>query len=156
MTTTPDPANGVPQDGTPRPTTPEPPDPADAGESSETDPAAREAVKYRRRLREAESQRDALAARLEASQRREIERLAAESLAQPGDLFDVGGKDVPTFVTADGEIDAAAVTEAVAALLAERPGLHKDARVQWPDSGAGRRGHSSPAGTTWTEVLKRR
>lgn len=151
--TTPAPTEAAFEENTPT-ATPESPG---TETTSETDPTAREAVKYRRRLREAESERDALAARLQAAQRREIERLAAESLAQPGDLFDVGGKDVPTFVTADGEIDAAAVTEAVAALLAARPGLHKDARVQWPDSGAGRRGHSSPAeGTTWTEVLKRR
>src|ERR1700758_3047520 len=74
-----------------------PPDAADDAASeqhddSEHDAAGKEAAKYRRRLRETEAERDALRGRVETMQRNEIQRMAADRLADPADLWRDGAK----------------------------------------------------------------
>lgn len=111
-----------------------------------------EAARYRRQLREAEATRDTLAGRVEAMQRAEVERLAADRLAVPGDLWRFG-VDLSALLTDDGDLDAAAVDAAVDALAADRPHL-APRRPFAPDSfGQGRRGTAQPD-RGWAELLR--
>lgn len=133
---------------------------AEGGPGTQPDPPEpeggnAEAARYRTRLRATEGERDTLSQRVERMQRREVERLAGERLAQPGDLFAVGGTALADLLTDDGDVDAERVTEAVQALLDARPGLHRDAKATWPDMGAGQRETGSP-GKTWGSVLRGR
>ena len=76
----------------------------------------------------ARQERDALAARLEAMQTRELHRLLADTLANPEDIS-LSGLKLPDFIREeDGELDAEAVAEAAATVLASRPGLARDYR----------------------------
>lgn len=115
--------------------------------------AGPEAARYRRRLRDTEAERDALRSRVEGLQRREVERLASERLAQGSDVFmfaELGG-----LLTEEGEVDADAVAERVAQVVADRPGLAKDART-WPDLGQGRREDTASPPATWQGVISER
>lgn len=120
-----------------------------------------EAAKYRRRLRETEAERDALTSRLEAMQYAEALRLAAD-LAEPGDLFTIGGVTVADLLDEAGDIDTGKVAEAVTALLEKRPGLHKDARrpVQqlYPNFGQSAQGYrgGGGSGVSWQDALRGR
>lgn len=87
-------------------TEPDPP----VGESSE-DKTGREAAKYRRRLRETETERDALKATVEAMQRAEAERLVAGQLAKPSALW-ASGAVVGDLLNDDGTVDPEKVTAA--------------------------------------------
>jgi hypothetical protein len=119
-----------------------------------------EAAKYRRQLRDAEEERDALASRVESHQRREVEQLAG-ALAQPGDLFTLGDVTVADLLDENGEIDAETVAAKVAELLESRPGLAANARIPaaptYPNYGQG----ASPfngrgtASHSWHAALKR-
>ncbi|MCV7379959.1 hypothetical protein BST11_15365 [Mycobacterium alsense] len=75
----------------------------------------REAAKYRRQLREAEAQRDALSERLSTLQRREAERLAAEHLADGADMWR-DGLDIAALLDDDGNLDPAKVADAAGAI----------------------------------------
>ena len=139
-----------PVDAPPAPTadegTPTGPEAADGHD----DGPGREAAKYRLRLREAEAERDALAGRLEAAQRREAERLAAD-LSQPGDLWLLGGVTLADLLTDDGEVDPAKVQAATAAVLDARPGLR---RSKFPPVLLGRDPNPPlPAGPSWGDLL---
>lgn len=114
-----------------------------------------EAARYRRRLRDAEGERDTLAGRIETFQRREVHRLAQDTLAQPNDLFDVAGTQLADLLDDAGEVDPGRVTVAVAALLDSRPGLAVVTPPSWPDVGGGRRGEITPA-ASWSGLLSRR
>lgn len=108
----------------------------DAAPPEATDPAAestgdqganREAARYRRQLRAAESERDALAQRVEVMQRAEVERLAGTDhrLTEPAALW-ATGITLAGLLGEDGQIDTAKVKTAaegaVTALgLARRP-----------------------------------
>lgn len=104
-------------------------------QADEQGAAGREAAKYRRRLRETEAERDGLAARVERQQLREVDRLAAERLAEPGDLRMIGGAQLEQLLTEDGDIDPAAVAAAVDELLTTRPGLARQPVRRMPDLG---------------------
>jgi hypothetical protein len=113
-----------------------------------------EAAKYRTRLREAEGQRDTLAARVEGLQRYVIESKAAK-LAEPGDLFTVGGHSVADFLDDNGEVDEAKVTDAVDQLTTARPRLSRwQQQVESIAAGAPSGGSSSPGGASWHDVLR--
>lgn len=99
----------------------------------------REAAAYRVKLREAEAERDALAERLQRMQRAEIERLAADGLSHPADLFSLSGNELADYLTEDGDVDAEKVAADVAAILAERPGLRKQTPGYDPSQGRGGR-----------------
>jgi hypothetical protein len=95
--------------------------------------------RYRLELRAAEAARDALSQRVERMQRAEVERLAADGLSHPADLFSLSGNDLVDYLTEDGDVDAEKVAADVAAVLAERPGLRKNAPAFDPSQGHGGR-----------------
>jgi hypothetical protein len=74
------------------------------GDSPDGGGGNREAAKYRRQLRDAESQRDALSDRLLTLQRREAERLAAEHLADGADMWR-DGLDLAALLDDHGNLD---------------------------------------------------
>lgn len=121
----------------------------------EPEPAGGEAAKYRRRLRESEGQLAATRDQLAGYQRREVERLASARLAVPGDVFSVGGAALPDFLDDDGMVNAEAVEQSVAALLASRPGLAIGS-TRWPDMGGGDRGPAmaQPRPASWGAVVR--
>lgn len=98
-----------------------------------------EAKRYRLRLREAEQQRDALAQRVEAMQRSEVETLAAEHLNVPSALWKADGVELASLLTDDGAVDADKVREAA---LAARESLGLERRslgLRTPGEGKNRR-----------------
>lgn len=135
--------------------TQEPQGPAqEVPEADEAGKAGREAARYRTRLREAEAQRDTLAARVEAMQRAEVARLAGARLSQGADVFDVGRVDLADLLDEDGAVDTTKVENAVADLLTGRPGLSQAA--PWPAMGQGQRGAVTGGEKSWDSVLKGR
>lgn len=117
-----------------------PSSPSDTGLEPTTGPAEpdeganREAAKYRTKLRETEAQNATLTGRLEAMQRREVERLASADLDTPEDLWltDVG---LGTLLDDDGQVDEAKVSAAVTTVLQGRPGWRRPSPVTY-DGGA--------------------
>lgn len=102
-------APGTPEPGTQDSETPAPPpEPKDRG----LDRPEREAAKYRRQLREAETERDTLRGQVEAMQRAEVERLAGVTLAKPAGIWTVGTQ-LDDMLTEAGTVDPVKVTEAV-------------------------------------------
>ena len=125
---------------------------ADLPQSEDTpeEPKGREA-RYRTRLRAAEAERDQLAARLTELQTSEIRRLAAD-LADPQDLFVVTCTTVLDYLDDNGNVDPAAVTEAVTDLLRTRPGLSaRDTPID-PLQGTGN--VTAPAKPSWNDLLR--
>lgn len=100
--------------------------------------AHRDAAKYRGQLRDAE-------ARIERMQRAEIERLAGESLAMPGDLFSLSGNDVADYLNDNGDVDPAKVDADLAAILTERPGLKRPAPAADRSQGLGATAETRPS-----------
>ncbi|ORA07421.1 hypothetical protein [Mycobacterium arosiense] len=127
----------------------------DAGEpesGSESPNGSREA-RFRKERNEARTALAEAQARIEAYQRREVERLAAD-LAQPGDLLELGGVSLADLLGEDGEVDPEAVAEAVAALVESRPGLAKNPRQRAVDPSQGLGGQSGKASPTWGDLLR--
>jgi hypothetical protein len=116
----------------------------------DTDAGSGEAAKYRRRLREAEAERDALAARLATAQRREVERLAGADLARGDDVW-LGGAELAALLDDDGNVDPSKVAETTAVLLSERP--HWASRETTADHDQGRRDEGQAA-PTFAEFLR--
>lgn len=85
----------------------------------------REAAAYRVRAKEAEQKLTAAEERINSLLTKEVERLAADSLSQPGDLFALSGNELADYLDDDGNVDAERVAADVAELLAERPGLRR-------------------------------
>lgn len=108
------------------------PDSGDTAAASES--GNREAARYRRRLRETESERDTMAQRLSVMQRAEAERLASSRLADGADLWH--GVDLDSLLSEDGGVDADAVKAAVEGIIGQRP--HYARRP--PDLKQGQRG----------------
>ncbi len=119
---------------------------SDETTSDESEGNDREAARYRRRLRETESERDALTARVEQYQRAEAERIAAESLAAPADLWLF--TDVAAVLNDEGDVDPEKVREIGRTVAAERPGL---ARVA-PSFDGGARTSVDP-GKSWSQLI---
>lgn len=133
-------------------TAPEAPETEAAPEAEATPKGNREA-RYRVERNQAREERDALAARVEAYQRREVERLAAE-LAQPGDIFELGGVSLVDLLGEDGEVDADAVSDAVSALIESRPGLARNPKVLATDTTQGLGSSGGPKVPSWTDLFK--
>jgi len=125
---------------------------APEGAPDEAHPS-REAAGYRVKLRAAEAERDTLAGRVQSLQRAEAERLAADTLAAPADLWAVGAVDLAGLLTDAGDLDPEAVKAAAAALLAARPGLARPVPRRLPNLGQGVR-ESTPAGSDWSDLLR--
>jgi hypothetical protein len=84
---------------------------------------SREAASYRRRLRDAEAERDGLRERLDGYERAEVERLAGDAgLQVPADVWQFG-TSLDTLRGGDGSIDHEAVNGLVAEIVKDRPGL---------------------------------
>lgn len=115
-----------------------------------------EAARYRRQLRETETERDGLRGTLERLQRAEVHRLAADQLAQPDDVFDVGRVELADLLDDDGNVDEDLLATAIHGLVTDRPGLARTARRQ---KGPVVFGHSggSPAGgggSDWQSLIQ--
>ncbi len=78
-----------------------------------------EAAKYRTRLRETETERDALTQRLEAAQRALVEGRVAGHMKDVADFWT--HVELASVLDADGSVDAIAVSDAVNTLLADKP-----------------------------------
>ncbi|CAM4518719.1 hypothetical protein NONI108955_41095 [Nocardia ninae] len=117
-----------------------------------------EAAKYRRRLRDTETELTAARERIARYQRAEIERIAAGHLAVPADLFDIGKTDVSALLDNNDDPDQAKVHAAVQELLSTRPGLSKNARVpsvaRHANYGQGYSGETARSGSNWSGLLK--
>lgn len=85
------------------------------------DNPGREAAKYRRQLREAESERDTLAGQVESLQRRMIEDYAGRQISRPEALW-ASGVNVADLLTEDGVPDETKVRNACSA-ASDRLGL---------------------------------
>jgi hypothetical protein len=92
-------------------------------DSESSDNSGKEAQALRRRLREAEAQRDALAERVAGFQAADVTRLAGEKLAVADDLFKLGGVELADLMDESGNVSADKVSEAADAILADRPAL---------------------------------
>lgn len=137
----------------PDPTTPDPTTELVVPDSDPSRTANAEAARYRVRAREAEAVRDALAARVQRFERAAVERVAAETLSTPGDvwLFAFTAPDtLPR--TEDGEVDTDAVRAAVARVTEGRPGLAIPPK-RIPDMGGGLRGDPLPSEPTWSSII---
>lgn len=76
------------------------------------DGRGREAAKYRRRLREAEIERDQLSDRVESLQRAEVERLASADGLRPAALW-ASGAELADLLGDDGTVNAPKVSAAI-------------------------------------------
>ncbi|MDV8000375.1 hypothetical protein [Rhodococcus sp. IEGM 1408] len=137
-------------------------DAADPDDADKGDRQTRRDETTRARLKEAEAARDGLAAKVEAYQRREVERIAGGVLAQAADLFEVGGHELAAFLDPEtGEVDEGAVAAALDILATTRPGLLQGARPpargSHPDWGHSRAGVSGIGGEgpSWRDALVR-
>lgn len=125
------------------------PEPVEPSGDTDTAPRGNREARYRTERNEARAERDAMAERIQRYQRSEVERLATE-LSEPGDVFTLSGKDLPDFLAESGDVDSAAVADAVAGILATRPGLSKPARPVDPTQGMGNNRVDSPR---WVDLL---
>lgn len=91
----------------------------------------REAAKYRTQLRDTEAERDRLAARVDAYERAELDRLAAGKLADPSDWQ----PDRDQIRDDDGNIDEGKAAAALDRLLTEKP--HYAAKPPAPPRSSG-------------------
>jgi len=92
----------------------EPQDEADVPDEADDEPAGKEAARYRRRLRDAEAERDELATRVEALQRAEVERLAGQKLTKPSAIW-AAGVELSGLLDEAGNVSPDAVAEAAQA-----------------------------------------
>jgi hypothetical protein len=126
---------------------------ADTAEATEPDAKPdREAARYRRQLRETEAKATTLATRLEAMQRREVERMAAEHLQTPADLW-LTGPELAELLDDQGDIDPAKVSAACGNVVETRPGWKRPDPPPAFDGGAR---HSPPVPVTMRDVLQGR
>lgn len=89
-------------------------DEPDEDQDDGPDGAGREAAKYRRRLREAEAERDQLAERVESLQRAEVERAATADGLRPAALW-ASGVELANLLADDGTVDGPKVLAAIEA-----------------------------------------
>jgi len=113
-----------------------------------------EAARYRRRLRDTESDLAGLTARVDRIETAHVERLAAARLADGSDLLALGGVDLDALRGDDGEIDDQLVEQAVTALLTARPGFAKPPRL--PGFDGGQRTDITTPPADWQKLLRGR
>lgn len=125
-------------------------DKAKADESTETrESGNHEAAKYRVQLRETQAERDALTAQLDTARRQMIDQANTDKFIDPADYWRHGGE---VTLTDDGTLDVEAMSEAAAAIIAERSHLAKP-RPPRPDLSQGGRGETSGQAMSWSDVL---
>ena len=131
------------------------PDTKSADQDSGTGKLSAESARYRTRLREVEQERDQLRERIDTMHRAQIETIAAQHLAVPGDLLDLGAVTLDQLRDDDGALDIGKVESAATALLKLRPGLGVVADELPPTFDGGMR--TSPArstGPTYQSILQ--
>lgn len=128
-------------------------DPAGA-ETPQDEPKGNREAKYRVQRNEAREALSAAETRIADLQVRELERLAGEHLAQPGDLLGIGQHGLADFLTPEGWVDHDAVADAAAALIQSRPGLAKNPKVHAVDRSQGHGNGSGKAAPQWADLLK--
>lgn len=111
-----------------------------------------EAKKYRLRLRETEAALTAANERIAAMQRADAERIASSHLAEPGDLWSLGGSELADVLDDDGNISADAVTSLAEGIVKSRPGLRKQSKAVDPSQG---RSAEVQADVSWSGLFKR-
>lgn len=126
-------------------------EPTDTTSEPTGDKASREAVRYRRRLREVEAERDRLAAQVEALQRAEIERLSLAEYRVRGEALWAAGYKVGDLVDDDGRPDVSKVA-AAAEEAAERFGIRRIALNGAYVPAEGRTPELAPQ-ITWGQLL---
>jgi hypothetical protein len=107
--------------------------PDETNPGAQEDHPARDAAKYRKRAQAAEKERDRLAERLQVLQRTEVQRLAAEHLADGADLWR-DGATLDDVLNDDGDVDADKVTELAKGLLEQHRHWRKLAHAAPPAS----------------------
>lgn len=115
-----------------------------------------EAAKYRRRLRDTEAERDALAQRVEAMQRGEVERLAGSRLADPADIWR-DGATVTDLLGDDGSIDNTKVDGLLDGLVKSHSHWAATPAAQTPPRGGLKSGASAttpPKPKSWAEAIR--
>lgn len=120
----------------------------------ETKKLRKEAATHRTRAKAAEQESARLAAVVAEMQRNEVERLAAVTLAEPGDLWLTGLQLDALLRDADGGLDPAKVTAAVDRIAAERPHWRRAAPAANFD--AGYRGTTVLPSPSFGAMLKNR
>lgn len=126
-------------------------EPTGEGKDSGETGSNREAAKYRRQLRAVESERDGLQAKVEALQRAEVERLAAEhGLTRPSAIW-ASHVTLDDLVTDDGTVSPDRVQDAVGKAV-DVLGLAVK-RAPRPDPSQGPRGTEGSA-QSWDSFLK--
>lgn len=108
-----------------------------------------EAAKYRRRLREVESERDQLQEQVQTLRRSEVERQVAGELEDPSDLWRAG-TEVEHLLDEDGAVDQSKVVETARAVTTEHPGWRKVSGVD-EDQGRASESFREPS---WTALLR--
>lgn len=158
--TTPDPTPTVTEDGPVVVPTPAPDD------DSPLDLAAARKLRsenksLRDRLRTTETDLEAAVTRLAAAQHAEVERLAAEHLVDPSDIWRAQ-PDLAAFTDEEfRSITADRVVETAKALIAEKPHLAKPVTPTAPPTDrpieglrSGARPEATPTETTWAQALR--
>ena len=72
---------------------------------------SKEAAKYRRKLRDAETERDSLATQLESMQRQHVEAIAGRETLKPAAMW--ATTDLASLINEDGTVSAEAVAAAI-------------------------------------------
>ena len=126
----------------------------EAAPEAEATPKGNREARYRVERNQAREERDALAARVEALQTRELHRLAGDHLAQPEDLLALGGVELAELLDDEGHVDPEAVAEAAAALIESRPGLARNPKVLAVDSTQGQGGNPGKPKAGWEALFE--
>jgi hypothetical protein len=123
------------------------------GDSATPDLAAlrKEAAGHRRKLREAEAERDRLAGIVHSMLRNEVERRAEQRMHRGDDIWSAG-VELGELLDEDGALDLAKVDAAVERVIKERPHWSRLRPTGAADQGA--RGSTSSPGITWQEALR--
>lgn len=103
-----------------------------------------EAAKYRRRLRDAEKERDELRTRLDVYLARDVEQVAAGFLDSPALLWADGKASAGDFLDDKGDVDRAKVRAAAEAILARYGRGLASRRGTAPNEGRSRMSASGP------------
>jgi hypothetical protein len=90
---------------------------------------------------------------LESLQTAEIHRLAGEELSQPADLLTLGGVSLADLLDEVGNVDTAAVADAITRLVESRPGLSRNPKVLATDATQGMGGGNGKPKADWKTFL---
>ncbi|WP_347057268.1 hypothetical protein ABC795_11220 [Blastococcus sp. HT6-30] len=133
-------------------TAPEGTNPPEGTEEGQQSAANREAANYRRKLRDAEAERDALASAVATYQKRDAEALVGERLLSAADLW-VAGVELKDLLDDGATVSAEKVDAAVAKVLEDHPHWAPKKPGVPRDMGQGSRGESVGGGTSWASVI---